>query len=104
MDSIELRGYQYELFASRLANVLAHMRLYAEHGVVGHVEFLADGEPLPPAERPPSGQHRLYYPFSSLPMVVDLLRNEKPIFLVWAGAAGSRLSTSPEPVGEGEER
>jgi hypothetical protein len=61
-------------------------------------------EPWPPAERPPSGQHRLYYPFSSLPMVVDLLRNEKPVFLVWAGAAGSRLSTSPEPVGEGEER
>ena len=41
-------------------------------------------------------------PRSSLATVLDLLRNEGPIELRWAGPFDTRLSTALEPVGEGE--
>jgi hypothetical protein len=36
---------------------------------------------------------------------IDLLRNEKPMYLLYSGSGGgfeNGLKTTPEPVGEGE--
>lgn len=44
----------------------------------------------------------MHLPSSMLHSVVDVLRNEKPIFIHFA-ANSAFLSTSEEPVGEGDE-
>ena len=46
-----------------------------------------------------------YYHHSQLEHLIDMLRNEKPIFVFFNndnGFANSRISTTDEPVGEGE--
>ncbi len=63
--------------------------------------FVSDAGTLPPA-RAVDGKYVLYYRRSRLSDVVDLLRNEGPIYLIWDGAANTTLSTEYEPVGEGE--
>ncbi len=47
----------------------------------------------------------LQYPISKFPYIVDVLRNEKPIFVgFWENKYGKygRICTGKEPVGEGE--
>jgi hypothetical protein len=44
---------------------------------------------------------RMHLPSSVFHSVVDVLRNEKPVFIYFAQGKGF-LSTSTEPVGEGE--
>jgi hypothetical protein len=43
--------------------------------------------------------------YSDMFNVVDMLRNESPVYLVYVpeGNNNTRLSTDKEPVGEGEE-
>ena len=42
---------------------------------------------------------------ASFSSVIDMLRNEKPIYFSWSGEGGQlRLATGPEPVGEQELR
>lgn len=48
------------------------------------------------------GEYELYYSYSELPNLVDMLRNEKPIYLLWRGESDTRVSTNIEPTGEGE--
>jgi len=51
-----------------------------------------------------SGMYRLYYHQSSLLALVDMLRNERPVYLhYWfQGGVNCHLATSLEPVGEAE--
>jgi hypothetical protein len=44
---------------------------------------------------------RMHLPSSMFQSVLDILRNEKPVYIYWAQNRGF-LSTSSEPVGEGE--
>jgi len=39
---------------------------------------------------------------SDMPIILDMLRNEKPIYLIYDGGLNSRISTIEEAVGEGE--
>jgi hypothetical protein len=93
--------FTYHLFSSRTEDEVAIFLYDAATKVVGQVFFVADDEPLPPASHR-DGITALYFPRSSLVTVLDLLRNEGPIELCWAGPFDTRLSTALEPVGEGE--
>ena len=103
---IEIKSYRYYVFSSREGDSKAVMLIYGDGGVlVGYVNFMGDDvQSLPPA-RPFSDKYILYYRYTDLQDLVDMLRNEKPIFLIWRpeGTNNSRISTSAEPVGEGEE-
>ena len=49
--------------------------------------------------------YSFYYHHSQLDHLIDMLRNEKPIFVFFNddnGWPNSRISTTEEPVGEGE--
>ncbi len=103
-ESIEIKEYQYYTFSSRdssIANTV--ILLYGDDGYLGGAFFSTSDEPLKPAEQFPSGVYGLYYHYRDLPILVDMLRNEKPLYLVFDGAQNSRISTTAEPVGEGEE-
>ena len=100
-DAIEVIRYTYHCFSSRERNDIA-LFLYDGHArVIAQVLSVPDGEPLPPAERR-DGRAILYYHRAAIPQVVDLLRNESPVYLLWGEGRNTALATGYEPVGEGE--
>lgn len=70
---------------------------------IGALQFYEhDLEPPEPRDL----QHiYIQYPISKFPYIVDILRNEKPLFVgYWENIYGKygRICTGKEPVGEGE--
>lgn len=101
LRATRIARYTYHLFSSRTADDVV-IYLYDDNSdVIGHVFFPADDVPLPPASET-RGCVALYFPRSSFRAVIDMLRNEGPIELRWAGPFDSCLSTAYERVGEGE--
>ena len=68
--------------------------------VVAYVRFMADGTPFG-TDREKNGTVIMHLPESALAGVIDMLRNEKPIYVYFAANHGF-LTTTKEPVGEGE--
>ena len=79
--------------------------LYDNAGIIAALYFHNDPNTIPSGDAlPDTGQPMSHYPVEDFPRVMDLLRNEKPIY--YQQVAGwpymSWLSTTPEAVGEGE--
>ena len=67
--------------------------------VRGVLRFCGDGKP----SRQSDESVHLWYRRALFPSVIDMIRNEKPIYLHWDDATGQGyVSTSTEPIGEGE--
>jgi hypothetical protein len=70
---------------------------------IGALQFHEDGSEL---TEPKDFEHiNIQYPISKFPYIVDILRNEKPLFVgYWENRYGKygRICTGKEPVGEGE--
>jgi hypothetical protein len=67
---------------------------------IGQLVFKPDGVALPQ-----DNETNLYYHLSNYPHVIDLLRNEKPVYWHFVGSGGGNenaIRTSVEPQGEGE--
>lgn len=101
MRTVEITKYTYHLFSSRTEDAVMLFLYDDKHDVAGQVLFVGDDEPLPPAAEA-AGRVALYFRHSQLPAVVDMLRNEGPVYLRWAGPLNTSLSTEYEPVGDGE--
>lgn len=105
VETKEITSYSYLNYASRSgsSDTQAVVVINGEAGFLGYVNFLTDGCVLPKSVKT-SGLYFLYYHFSALPVIVDMLRNEKPIYLVFQDSPNNtcRISTSIETVGEGE--
>jgi hypothetical protein len=72
---------------------------------IGQLIFKPNGATLPP-DAMVSGQVNLYYHLDDFQNAVDLLRNEKPMYLLYSGSGGgfeNGIKTTPETVGEGED-
>ncbi len=96
--------YQYYQFAAR-DDLKAVAILYGVGGETCYVWFEArDGE-LEPATNFSGNQYRFHYHYKDMASLIDMLRNEKPVYVIYqpAGANNSRISTGSEPVGEGEQ-
>lgn len=103
-ESIEIKRYKYYTFASRDSSIAQTViLLYGESGYLGAAYFSTEDEPLRPAEKFSNGSYGLYYDYQELQIIIDMLRNEKPVYLVYNGELNTRLSTTEEPAGEGEE-
>lgn len=94
---------QYEvMYAS--GTFLPRIALKAEGRFVGQLVFMPEGLALP-ADAQTGDTVTLYYYRADFAAVLDLLRNEHPMFLQFAGAGRgfeNGIKTTPEPVGEGE--
>jgi hypothetical protein len=102
MKSIAIERYSYYLFSSR-SDDDAVIYLYDAHStVVAEVFFLDDENPLPNASRTHGGRYLLYYHRPALPGLIDMLRNERPIYLTWVDSDNVALSTGFEMVGANE--
>lgn len=101
MNITEIERYTYYLFSSRHEGE-AIIFLYDDKAtVVAEVIFCDDADPLPDPIAA-HGKQLLYFRRSALHDVVDLLRNEGPIFLKQDNGTVA-LATGYEPVGEGEQ-
>lgn len=61
----------------------------------GQLVFLPDGAQLPADFQSPNGQVQLHYHRQDFSNVLDILRNEKPVFLIsaLAGANHNRVQS-----------
>lgn len=102
--SIKIKKYLYYLFSSR-EDATPVLFLYDSRGThVAYVYFRSDAQSLPEAKQHSNGRYALYYRRSVLPELIDMLRNEKPIYLLWVpeGTNNTRISTTKELIGEEE--
>ena len=74
--------------------------------LIGAAYFHHSPETMPNTDtQKASGYISCHYPAEHYPQVLDLLRNEKPVYVEFeltAGRVGS-IRTNSEPVGEGED-
>ena len=93
----------YEVFYS--ANGVApRIALKGAGNYIGMLVFLPAGSTLP-ADTVTKGQVVLYYPLDHYNNALDLLRNEKPMYLYYNGSGSgfeNGIKTMIEKVGEGE--
>jgi len=103
-ETYEIKRYTYYLFSSRNDSIgIGTIMLYGATGYLGAASFSNDAcKPLNPAVKYPSGVIGLYYRMSDMPIILDMLRNENPVYLIYDGALNTRIATTDEPVGEGE--
>ena len=79
--------------------------LWDDSGLIGALYFHNDPNTMPDADYlPDTGQPMSHYPIEDFARVIDMLRNEKPVYYqqlsIWPTMAW--VTTSLEPVGEGE--
>lgn len=101
--SIQIRTYNVESFSSNQNP--ASINLYDKTGKHFAIAiFRPDSEDLPEANHGTDGKYRLYYYRKYFSDVIDLLRNEKPVYMhFWSGAgSNTHIGTKREPVGEEE--
>ena len=98
-EVVEIGKYSLHLYV-RPAQI-PYIILYDKQGtMVGNLYFRRE-DPAPDSSKSALGVYRFYYRREDYEDVVDVLRNEEPVFLLWYGNTGN-LSTSAEPIGEGE--
>jgi hypothetical protein len=105
---IEVRtitNYSYMLFSSRAeeAEYKAVIMITAQTGFLGYINFVSDSNKLPKAVKMYNLYH-FYYHMQDMPAIIDMLRNEGPVYLFYQEDDKNmcRISTTMEPVGEGE--
>ena len=100
----QIKIYRYYFFSSRNepGHARAIIQFWGDDGYLGAAAFYDDDFTLPPATLYSSGVIGLNYHMSDFPLILDMLRNEKPVYIEYNGDLNSRLTTSGEPVGEGE--
>lgn len=72
---------------------------------IGRLVFYPDDTKLPSDRQEPRGEVTVMYKMNQYPMLVDILRNENPVYLVFNGTdqhSENGVRTDLEPIGEGE--
>jgi hypothetical protein len=102
-ESIEITSYTYYLFSSREDWRKAVAVCAGSGGQTVYLYFIGGSTPLEPAQKT-GADYSLFFRHADMPLVIDMLRNEKPVFVHYIpdGTNNSRISTTSEPVGEGE--
>lgn len=105
--TFEVKTYVYYDWSSREIGK-TNLILKGDEGRTCSVWFVEDpAAELPQAEEVAPDWYAFYYHHQQLDHLIDMLRNEKPIFVYFDnenGFSNSRISTTDEPIGEGERR
>lgn len=103
----EVATYNYYCWSSRERGKV-NLNLKGTGGQLCAVWFTEDpAAVLPDAEQLASSSFSFHFHLHQLPVLIDMLRNERPVFVYFNNDNGwpnSRISTADEPVGEGESR
>jgi hypothetical protein len=109
VTSKEITAYSVSVISDADPNhFAATMRLFdAARRTIAFLRFFSPGSaPAPNEFRTDLGYPLVSYPSSSLAALIDVLRNEKPVYFIWYDYMPARcfgaVDTSREPVGEGD--
>jgi hypothetical protein len=109
VTTTEIKKYSVSVISDGEPNRFAAAVLLfdAAGKVIAFLRFYVAGVELPANElRADLGYPLVSYPASPLGSVVDVLRNEKPIYFTWHDYSPARcfgaVGTSREPIGDGE--
>ena len=95
MATVAIDDYDVMYSANQVA---PHILLMASGSDIGELIFMPDGTQLPS-----DTTTKLYYHLQNYSHILDLLRNEKPVYFVGNGPGKENgIRTTAEPVGEGE--
>lgn len=101
----QITRYQYEFRSVPDENVELLFLFGPDDKSLAMVVFVDGPDPLPGPKETLSGLVVMTYRRAALSGVIDLLRNEKPVYFTWASQARvARITTEREPVGEEEFR
>lgn len=105
-ETFKVKAYQYCNWSSRSVGK-TNLVLRGEDGEICSLRFLEDSEhALPACKREQDGVYTLYYHHNQLRDILDMLRNEPSVFVIYDDdmhLKNSRISNSLEPVYEGVE-
>ncbi len=105
--SFQVATYQYYNWSSRPTGT-TNLVLKGVGGETCSVWFVEDDSAaLPEAGEVAPNKYAFYYRHTQLQHLLEMLRYEKPLFVFFNNDGGynnSRISTTHEPLGEGEER
>jgi hypothetical protein len=99
MPVFDIVRYSPIIRNERHNNAQAEVLLYSSTGLVGQLFFMAPGQPTQPSTFV-GGVVRIFYPLEAYLMVVDMLRNERPVRLSFTNANIAFLTATLEDVGE----
>jgi hypothetical protein len=111
MPIIEIKRYDVAYYAGgKNAAGYPHRAIIGlrddSDGLIGAAYFHHHTSTMPAADtRKTSGYISCHYPAEDYPRVLDLLRNERPVYVEFEVRAGGNMAsirTNAEPVGEGE--
>lgn len=78
--------------------IRAEIELIIGNDYAGKIYFQKEGTMLEPAkEYPNNGPITMYCYISEMPLILEILRNEKPCYIVYNWPEDTYLSTGPEP-------
>lgn len=98
----KINKYKYEFRCSKPENAGV---LYLSEGgkLICIVVFVDEEKEIPPPREDLKGVIYIAYKFDWYQNVIDMLRNEKPVYLIWDSTTRmARITTDEEPVGEEE--
>jgi len=104
----EISHYWVHFHAGHTENSLIHptaiVKCYHDDDFVLQLNFYPDTEKLPKNYQDVKSKLvYLRYHLSMYPNIIDLLRNEKPIYFSYSDKSkGGYIRTGKEPIGEGE--
>lgn len=102
MPNTQISKYQAVIYAGdRPSLSRATILLLDENqSTIGILFFVADGTLLPPNEA--FGVPHGFYYMGDYAAVLDLLRNESPVYIETGGKTDVSISTRAEPIGDGD--
>ncbi|MBQ0734536.1 hypothetical protein [Aquimarina celericrescens] len=103
-SSFQVATYTYYNWSSR-GNGKTNLILRGTAGETCSVWFREDPNEVLPEATQSGSYYAFYYHHYQLQHLIDMLRNESPIFVYFNNDNGfnnSRISTADEPIGEGE--
>jgi len=103
MARTKITGYQYD-FRNTAAENVAIIMLTNKDKLVSMLAFIDhDKQELPPPREGLNGVVYVSYRYKWLSDIIDMLRNEKPVYFSWSRAEQNAIiTTGEEPIGEEE--
>ena len=109
MPSFQIDEYSVRIWSSRRTNetspgvAMAGIYFYHNNSYKGYAYFFANDTPLNPAVYHSSTQQVfVHYNLAQFHAILDMLRNEEPVYLYYYSPSNAGIFTGREPTGEEE--
>ncbi len=91
--------YQYQIFSARDEEFYASIHLHGAEGSIATAYFLRSDSVAGASQKDKANPSRIYFVKNEFHDVIDMLRNEKPVYFASDGKDIKRLATGLEPEG-----